>query len=158
LGLAAAGFRALDAGLEAAPDAAQAWRRPRARVEEGLRMTTQPVHAAIDVSDGLARDAGHLARASGVQVVIDEARLRAMLHPATFAVAKAVGVDALDLALGGGEDYALLVACENDAMPGFTCIGWIEEGQGATLVGAAGGRRPVSAGFDHFAPERDQRP
>ena len=110
LGLAAAGFRALDAGLEAAPDAVRAWRRPRARVEEGLRMTTPPVRAAIDVSDGLARDAGHLARASGVQVVIDEARLRAALHPATSAVAKAVGVDALDLALGGGEDYALLVA------------------------------------------------
>jgi len=148
LGLASAGLRALERGLSAPPAAAAAWRRPRARIAEGLRMAAR-AHACVDVSDGLAMDAGHLAAASGVRVVLDEPALRAGLHSATIDVARALGRDALDLALGGGEDYALLCASPVP-IDGFTRIGAIEAGAGVVLRGARG-ERDVTGGFDHFA-------
>ena len=148
LGLASAGFRALSAGLVAHEAAATAWRRPVARIDAGLAMA-RAAHAAIDVSDGLALDAGRLASASGVRVVLDEAALRAQLHSATIAVGAGLGVDPLDLALAGGEDYALLCASA-DPIDGFARIGWIEAGAGCVLRGATG-ERAVAGGFDHFA-------
>lgn len=147
LGLAHAGFRALSNGLAAPGAAASAWRTPRALVEDGLRMAAI-AHAAIDVSDGLARDAGHLARASGVRVALDESALRNYLHSATIEIADALGVDAIEFVLTGGEDYALLCASPGP-IDGFTRIGTIERGEGVTLSG-----RAVAGGFDHFA-ERD---
>jgi thiamine-monophosphate kinase len=148
LGLAAAGFAALAAGTAGAPPAAlEAWRRPRARIADGLRMAGV-AHACIDVSDGLATDAGHLAEASGLRAVLDEVALRKYMHSAIIEVARALGRDPLDLALGGGEDYALV--CASDvAIDGFTRIGALEAGEGVVLRGA-GGDRPARGGFDHF--------
>jgi thiamine-monophosphate kinase len=150
VGLAGAGFRALDAGLSDAPRAAiDAWRRPRERIAEGLRMA-RDASASIDISDGLAMDALHLAQASAVRVVLDEAALRSVLHAATLVVARTIGIDALDLALGGGEDYALLCT-SRVPIDGFTRIGAIEGGDAACVLRTDRGDRAVSAGFDHFA-------
>jgi len=150
LGLASAGFRALARGLEAPEvrDAAAAWRRPVARIADGLRMAAV-AHAAIDVSDGLALDASRLAAASGVRAVLDEAALRSSLHSATIALAAALGEDPLDLALAGGEDYALLCA-SSGPIDGFVRVGSIETGSGCVLRGP-NGERAVSGGFDHFS-------
>ncbi|HEY1958445.1 MAG TPA: thiamine-phosphate kinase [Polyangiaceae bacterium] len=149
LGLATAGFRALGRGLDT-PDAAAAWRRPVARIADGSRMAAL-AHAAIDVSDGLAIDAGRLASASGVRAVLDETALRNSLHSATIAVARVIGVDPLDFALSGGEDYALL--CASDVpIEGFVRVGSIEAGEGCVARGPRG-ERPVSGGFDHFDPQ-----
>jgi thiamine-monophosphate kinase len=131
LGLAAAGFRALAARPAGAPlekrdaseEAVRAWRRPRALVAEGLRMA-RVAHACIDVSDGLASDAGHLARASNVLVRLD----------GSFD----------DDALHGGEDYALLCASPVP-IEGFTRIGAVETGEGVFVRD-----RRVVGGFDHF--------
>ena len=147
LGLASAGFRALSRSLDGMFEAAAAWRRPVARIAEGLRMASV-AHAAMDVSDGLAIDAARLGAASGVRVVLDEDALRRSLHSATIAVARAIGQDPLDLALSGGEDYALLCA-SSAPIEGFVRIGSIEAGSGCVLRGPAG-ERAVSGGFDHF--------
>ncbi len=147
LGLAAAGFQALSAKIETPDAAARAWRRPRARIADGLRMAAA-ASAALDVSDGLARDAGHLASSSGVRVALDEDALRAHLHPATIDIARALGRDPLDLALEGGEDYALLCA-SRASIEGFVQIGVIEPGEGVVLRGPRG-ERAVTGGFDHF--------
>ncbi len=149
VGLAGAGFRALVAAMES-PDAVatQAWRRPRARILEGLRMAAV-ASAAIDVSDGLAKDALHVSVASHVRVVLDEAALHGFVHPATVAIAGKLGIEALDLALGGGEDYALLCTSSAPTIEGFTRIGSIERGEGVVL--RSDHDRHVSAGFDHFA-------
>jgi thiamine-monophosphate kinase len=146
LGLAHAGFRALTANVAPRAEAVDAWRRPRALIAEGLAMSTV-AHAAIDVSDGLARDAAHLARASSVRIALDESALRKYLHSATIEIASALSADPLDFALDGGEDYALLCASPSPIV-GFARIGAIESGEGVTLDGRA---LSPARGFDHFA-------
>ncbi|HEX3333446.1 MAG TPA: thiamine-phosphate kinase [Acidimicrobiales bacterium] len=94
-GGSAAGLRELRAGLDGA-DAGFAYRRPVARLDEGAVARRCGVHAMLDVSDGLALDLHRLADASGVGFTLD-------------AVPVASGAT-LDEALGGGEDYQLVMA------------------------------------------------
>jgi thiamine-monophosphate kinase len=147
LGLAAAGLRALGAGKEsAAAVAVGAWRTPRALVAQGRAMGLV-AHAAVDVSDGLACDVGHLADASGVCAVIDES---AVIDDADLvAVARELGADVLDLVLHGGEDYAL-VAASPVAIDGFRRIGEVTAGRGVALRGPDGQRPIEPRGYDHF--------
>jgi thiamine-monophosphate kinase len=148
LGLAAGGLRAIERGGSARElDAAkEAWRRPRALIAEGRQMA--PVaHAAIDVSDGLARDVGHVAEASSVCIALDARALLA--DPVLAAAAAALGESAVDLALHGGEDYALVVASPVP-IAGFRLLGEVREGRGLVLSTAAGERVIEPRGFDHF--------
>jgi thiamine-monophosphate kinase len=94
-GASAVGLRELRAGAEDA-DARFAYRRPVARLREGSVARRGGAHAMIDVSDGLALDLHHLADASGVGFNLD-------------GVPAAAGAT-LDEALGGGEDYELVIA------------------------------------------------
>jgi thiamine-monophosphate kinase len=159
VGLAAAGLRALEQGAgsvgraggaadERLATALEAWLHPRALVAEGRAMA-RVAHAAIDVSDGLACDAGHLADASGVCAVLEE---DALLGDASLvAAAAAVGASPLELALHGGEDYALVVATDAPSLPGFRRIGSVREGAGVVLHTRNGERAIEPRGFDHFA-------
>jgi thiamine-monophosphate kinase len=131
---------------------------PVPRVSLGLALRGV-ASAAIDVSDGLVGDLGHVLAASGVG-----ATLRAEQVAALPAQAKALSVqDRLDFALAGGDDYELAFtapATARDAVlaagrasgTAVTCIGVIEAAPGLRLVDAAGQAvlRPVAA-FDHFA-------
>ncbi|WP_437689936.1 thiamine-phosphate kinase [Sorangium sp. So ce176] len=157
VGLAAAGFALLDRGMSppgaAAERAIRAFRRPAARIDAGLRAASV-ARAAIDVSDGLAADLAHLARASGVRVLLDPAALvSADLRDA----AALLDADALALALHGGEDYAIAVAGPDvGSLPGFVAIGRCaprEEGASdVALRGPEGQLTSVAArGYDHFA-------
>ena len=91
-GGSAAGLRILREGT----GPGVAYRRPLARLREGQVARRGGAHAMIDVSDGLGLDLHRLADASGVGFRLDE-------------VPAAVGAT-LDEALGGGEDYELLLA------------------------------------------------
>jgi thiamine-monophosphate kinase len=149
VGLAAAGLRALEMGLES--DARlvlglEAWRRPRALIGASVAMAGS-AHAAVDVSDGLARDAGHVALASGALLVLDGDLL--VEDEDLCKAAEALGLSALDLALHGGEDYALLAASEVP-IEGFRCIGEVREGSGLILRTREGERALEARGFDHF--------
>ena len=113
--------------------------------------------AAIDVSDGLGIDAGRLARASGARAVLDRGRIP--ISPALAEWARREGADALDCALGGGDDYELLFAAPEDAereisrlagKVGIARIGRLEEGRGAVLRDSAGERAIDGLGYDHF--------
>jgi thiamine-monophosphate kinase len=167
LGLAAAGLRLLVRGAPVPVDSRAsatclaAFRRPLARIGAG-RGLARRASAAIDVSDGLAGDASHVARASGVRVVIEEAALRAhVVGPELTAVADALGLAPLELTLRGGEDYAVLAFAPADvdlATSGFVRIGRVEaaplEGPGVALETQDEPRAliPLEAtGFDHFA-------
>jgi thiamine-monophosphate kinase len=100
LGASAAGLRLLAAGAlatgEPAESLVRAHRRPVARLDEGETARQAGASAAIDVSDGLAADARHLARASGVGLALVDV-------PAARGAAP-------DEAVHGGEDYELIIA------------------------------------------------
>ena len=153
LGLAAAGLRLLQAGTRrgkdrAAQTALSAFRRPRAQLAAGLELA-QAAHAAIDISDGLAGDVRHLARASGVELLIDLDALETALSPALRALAPRLGVSALELALYGGEDYALVAAGPKRARPASArVIGSARAGSGVWLLDGAR-RRRAGRGFEH---------
>jgi thiamine-monophosphate kinase len=153
VGWAAAGLRLLQAGTRrgtstAARRALSAFRRPQARLAAGLELA-RGAHAAIDISDGLAGDARHLAQASGVELLIDVAALLATLSPALHSLAARLGVSALELALYGGEDYAILAAGPKRARPtSARVIGSVGKGQGVWLL-HGGQRRRAGRGFEH---------
>jgi thiamine-monophosphate kinase len=78
--------------------------RPTPRLAAGRTIAALGLRCAIDVSDGVASEAGHLARASGVVIQLDVDRL-----PLDRAAVALFGdTKARDLALSGGEDYQLL--------------------------------------------------
>jgi len=168
VGLAAAGLGALLAGdrrllhdARIAP-ALAAWRRPHARTSDADTVA-RAASAAVDVSDGLARDASHVGEASDVRLVLEASFLLEHGGDVLHAAAQALGRDPLDLALHGGEDYALLATSAEAELPGFMRIGRVEAADGASsrivveVDGATLGIDPL--GFDHFAsPRPDERP
>jgi thiamine-monophosphate kinase len=155
LGLSAAGLHLLERGLaghEGAEPAVLAYRRPTARIEDGLRAHGVAA-AAVDISDGLARDVAHVARASAVRAILDE---RALVTPELTLAAAILGESPVTLALHGGEDYAVLIAVAPERLPqGFVQIGHFEArapGEGdVVLLREDGARVTLEArGFDHF--------
>ncbi len=81
--------------------------RPRVREAQEL-LTFGPVHALIDVSDGLSQDAGHLCDASHVGLILDVDAIP--IHADARTLAKSSGREPLDHALSDGEDFELLAA------------------------------------------------
>lgn len=138
VGHAALGLRALAASRmedeRFAPFVAR-WRRPRLSTAAGLDAAS----ACIDVSDGLARDLGHLLEGTALGAELHEV---ALVDEPLRAAATALGEDPLSLALGGGEDYVLL--CTSPvALAGSLRIGTIVEGSGIVRVAADGARHTV---------------
>jgi thiamine-monophosphate kinase len=160
VGLAAVGLRMLRGDGEHDEACVAAWRRPSAHT--GLSsVIAAEASAAIDVSDGLARDAAHLAEASGVCITFDAAALCALGGSALSLGARAVGADALALALGGGEDYVVLLTAREETGGAFTRVGRVDahrEGDPRVSVEHPDGRvdHKVVEGFDHFSARPDR--
>jgi len=110
LGASARGLRLLRAGVRADPRC-DAYLSPGARLAEGRLAARLGAHAAIDVSDGFALDLTRLADASGVGFTLDDVP---------------VAEDAtLEEALGGGEDFELILAAPD---PEVLYQGFADEG------------------------------
>ncbi|WP_028629203.1 thiamine-phosphate kinase [Metapseudomonas resinovorans] len=115
--------------------------------------------AALDISDGLLADCGHIATASGVALLIEASRL-----PLSSALEGLFSREfALNCALAGGDDYRLaftLPASELDAVqadwPDVAVIGRVDAGQGVHLLDAAGVEvKPPALGYQHFGSQGD---
>jgi thiamine-monophosphate kinase len=120
LGAAAAGLAMLSSVDPAAadllarfPGLAAAHRRPVPALAMGLALARAGATAMIDVSDGLAGDALHLAEASGTGLEIHDSAVP--LAPGVAEAAALLGHDPLELALGGGEDFVLAAALPRTA-------------------------------------------
>ncbi|MBA3690527.1 MAG: thiamine-phosphate kinase [Actinobacteria bacterium] len=156
LGASAAGLRVARSGrvngdIERA--LLHAHLRPTARVGEGTTLARNGATAMMDVSDGLLKDLTRLAAASGVRATI---RVRDV--PVADGATR-------DDALGGGEDYELVVTLPGEeAFTGataelretygtpLTAIGRIVEGRGVVDQDGEAERPLEPTGWDHFRP------
>ena len=128
--------------------------QPAPQLELGRWLGAQPEGAAIDVSDGVARDLRRLCRASGAGAAIAAEAL-----PYSFRfheLCAALGADPLELALGGGEDYVLLFTLPAGLQPPekFGCrrIGTITRNRALSLIQNETSRDLPDLGWDHLTP------
>lgn len=147
LGAAAAGLALLSAGRGEGLEAIGLFLRPRPLIGAGLEAALRGATAMMDISDGLLRDAGRIARASTVGLAIDSAAVP--VHPAATEAGRVLDSDPLAWALTGGEDHSLLATFPAGAFlpDGWSQIGVVTDNfQGVRLDGGI----PESLGWDHF--------
>ncbi|MGB2815545.1 MAG: thiamine-phosphate kinase, partial [Dehalococcoidales bacterium] len=160
LGGASAGMEMLDKKLkldaESSSQLRKAFLQPEPRVVEGQSLVRLGVKAAIDISDGLMSDLKHVCDSSGVAARVEADRI-----PVAPAVSTHFAERALELALGGGEDYELLFTASDEVIDKVkaelscpvTVIGEILAGEPGSIVmvDARGGPvRPGKGGWEHF--------
>ena len=136
----------------AEPLLAQYW-SPRPQVDLGLALRGL-ASAAMDISDGLLADCGHIALASGVALKVERDRL-----PLSKALLALLGrAQAEQAALSGGDDYVLLFTLPPVRLSQLQAQGWpvdvvgrVEAGQGVSLVDPDGRDiTPQIRGYQHF--------
>jgi thiamine-monophosphate kinase len=160
LGAPAAAVAAWEAGESPHPALRARFARPVPRVAEAAWLRDRGATAMLDVSDGLVGDAGHLAAASGVGVVIEAERVP--VHGGVAAVDPSIPRSAdPSIALRGGEEYELLVTLPPAFGDGearwfvrefelpLTCVGEVREGAGVTVL-RDGHPWDIGGGFSHF--------
>ena len=137
--------------------------RPIPRIDEALKVAARvPIHAMIDLSDGLASDLGHILVESGhLGAELDANQVP--IHPDALALPTLEGWTPLAHALRDGEDFELCLTLnptdwdrlQRQPIVGVTLtrVGTITTGSGITLRWPDGSTEPwTGKGFDHMAP------
>jgi thiamine-monophosphate kinase len=151
LGLADAGLRLLRVDAEdRLPDAVARQRRPEPPLAAGPVAAAAGATSMLDLSDGLLRDGGRIARASGVVIDLDPVALA----PFVEVLADALGAEAaLDCVLAGGEEHSLLATFPTGVLPeGWRPLGRVRatrEGERPGIL--VEGRAVTHTGWDHFS-------
>lgn len=149
LGGSGAALKELIADGVPAPQHRLRFAHPTPRLRESLWLADAGAAAAIDISDGLAADLGHVAAASGVTLEIDVGRIPCV-----------PGVTPED-ALGSGEEYELVVTAANELDASafnerfgveLTRIGRVVNGPAAVVLLRDGKRVANPPGYDHLSP------
>lgn len=160
LGGSAAGLTLLAAGGDVGDVAAGALldrhRRPVPRLAAGRALALAGATAMIDLSDGLATDGRHLARASGLALEIDTESLP--IAPGVAEAATTAGRDPRELAIGGGEDYELLFTIPADRWDAaasatgvpLTRLGRALDGEGLRFTGPDAADLDAIRGYEHL--------
>lgn len=144
VGDSGAGLALLTAGQSEPAALIDAYRRPQPRIAQG-QILAPHVHAMMDISDGLLIDAGRIAAASGLAVVIDHI-------PLSPAFAALHGPQARLRAATSGDDYELLLAApEHFASPvPLIPVGRLRTGSGVSLIlDGAPVALPERLGYEH---------
>ncbi|MDQ5841441.1 MAG: thiamine-phosphate kinase [Chloroflexota bacterium] len=146
LGRSAAGLLLLQRGETGrAPELVSYHRRPRPPYEQGPAAARSGATAMLDISDGLGRDAGRIARASGVRIELDD---RQLVDDVMYLQHVVGADDARRSVLEGGEEHSLLASFP--AGPGLP-DGWRKGGNVVAGSGVVLGGLPVTGGgWDHF--------
>ena len=160
LGSSAAGLKLMmegadKSGLSRYGFLKDAHNRPMPRVSEGEALASIGARCAMDISDGLVDDLGKLCRASGVG-----AQIHTPMIPVDDRLKATFPSSWLNLALGGGEDYELLIAAPESVIHSaqraistpIAVVGEIVEAEaGVTVLDQGGNPLNVNAGgWDHF--------
>ena len=142
LGRAAAGLALLESGnrdaISAYDDLVNVQRRPNPPIKAGVEAAVAGATSMLDLSDGLARDAARIAKASGVTLQIDPRMLQGF-EAVIEEAARAIEANPSDWVIGGGEDHSLLATFPADAkLPrAFKAIGVVlPQGPAPVMLGA----------------------
>lgn len=130
---------------------------PQPQLELGLALRGKAT-SALDISDGLLADCGHIALASGVRLLVERDKV-----PMSDALRAFFNADeALNAALSGGDDYRLAFTLPASWLAELTAAGWpmfvigrVVEGQGVALIDDQGQDvTPLTRGYQHFRETR----
>jgi thiamine-monophosphate kinase len=153
LGLARAGLMMLQKKDDALPGLIEKFKFPRARFDAAAILAAHDVACVIDVSDGLAGDAAHIAEASRLTLTFDFDD--AVYSPDLLTFCKRFGQSPEEMVLRGGEDYVLLFTCEpakfeaiRKQLPEACRVGWCRELDGQHLKGLPPGLRSFQHGAE----------
>ncbi|WP_048146545.1 thiamine-phosphate kinase [Pyrococcus abyssi] len=123
-------------------------RNPRARVEEGVKLSSL-ANSAIDISDGLSKELWEIANASNVRIIIEEERL-----PISDSVKEIVS-DPVKVALASGEEFELLFTIPREKVEeldiDFKIIGRVEGGNGVYIKRGRKIEELEVLGWEHLA-------
>lgn len=124
---------------------------PRINESLGAELSRLGVAAGMDISDGLSSELNHLALSSGVSIEIEESLIP--VDGDVLQLSEAYGLNPLDFALNGGEEYQLLVTApaKNDIFEetlkslGLRRIGSVKKGDSVYMISGDGNRNIVKA-------------
>lgn len=156
IGDSAGGLDVLLAGQDGYEALKKSHQYPEPQISLGRLLVQHHCHSLNDISDGLASESNEIAKASGVELVID--RDKVPTSDGLKAWAASSGKDIWKFVFNGGEDYELvftMAPADFQALqadyPAVTAIGTVRPGPGRVLLRHDGGEQVLPpTGWTHF--------
>ncbi|WP_298590714.1 thiamine-phosphate kinase [uncultured Megasphaera sp.] len=156
IGDSAGGLDVLLAGRDGYEHLKKAHQYPEPQIALGRLLVQHHCHSLNDISDGLASESNEIAKASGVELVIDRNQVPTSHELKAWAAAS--GKDIWKFVFNGGEDYELVFTMAPDdfqalqaVYPAVTPIGTVRQGPGRVLLRHDGGEQVLPpTGWTHF--------